>query len=534
MGNFRAEYVFSDSCVLQRNKPIAVFGYGDDGEKVKVTLGDDSADTFVSEGKWKVYLKAREAENDLTMTITHGDECIVFSDVAVGEVWLAGGQSNMEFELQNAVMGRQMLESDTPNVRFYYTPKIEWEEPERLKKFEESRWKHFSATEAANWSAVGYMFAKEISERLEITVGVIGCNWGGTSASCWIPEEDLWKGWGGTRSYIEDYLKLIEGKSLEEQKADYQDYEEYFAKWQPACDALYAENPSIEFSEVERLLGPNRYPGPINSFNPMRPCGLYNIMIKRVIEYSLAGVIYYQGESDDYKPDAYYNLFDTLVARWRKDNGDLKLPFIAVSLPMHKYRQDPDYKHWPVIRMNQRRVMKNNKNCGLCVATDCGQYDDIHPKDKRVVAHRLALQALQLVYGLISVDEANGPIAYSVEFNKGSAIVSFDHAGGGFMVNEGTDAESTDYIDNPNPLKLKLIPAKGMEKLIKGFEIAPFKAKVSEADYREAKVKILDDGRIELTADGIDNPGNVRYLWTNWGDVTLYGSNGIPVEPFKA
>lgn len=534
MGNFRAEYIFSDGCVLQRYKPIAVFGYGDEGEKVTVTLDGDSADTFVSKGKWKVCLKARKAGKNLTMTITHGAEEITFTDVAVGEVWLAGGQSNMEFELQNAVMGREMLETDSPDVRFYYTPKIEWEDDEKLKHFEMSRWKYFGPESAANWSAVGYMFAKRLFEELSVTVGVIGCNWGGTSASCWVPEEDLKNGWEDTRTYLTDYLKGIEGKSLEEQKKEYLEYLEYRAEWEPKCEALYKENPMMEFAEVESIIGPSRYPGPVNSYNPMRPAGLYEIMVKRVIEYSMAGVIFYQGESDDHKPDAYFNLFNMLIDRWRKDNGDLELPFLAVSLPMHRYRQDPDYKHWPRIRANQRKVVKNKPETGLCVAIDCGQFDDIHPKDKRVVAERLYKQAMSVFYGKLTEDEANGPIAYSVRFDTSAAVVKFDHAADGFLVNVPHDDKPKDYKDNPNPLNLELKEARGNERLIKGFEIAPMKRDISEEDFVPAEVKILPGGTIKIFSDKINNPGAVRYLWTNWGEVTLYGKNGIPVEPFRA
>lgn len=526
--------MFSDGCVLQRRKPIAVYGYGDDGEKVTVTLGDDSADTFISEGKWKVCLKPREAENNLTLTIVHGENIISFYDVAVGEVWLAGGQSNMEFELQNAVMGREMLNSDHPNVRYYYTPQIAWEDKETIAQFENSRWTYFGPESAANWSAVGYLFGKRISEELNVTVGIIGCNWGGTSASCWVPETDVAVGWEDTRSYISDYMALIEGKSLEEQKAQYEAYVKYRAEWEPKCEAMYAENPTIDFSEVERILGPSQYPGPMNEFNPLRPFGLYEIMLKKVIEYSLAGVIYYQGESDDHKPDAYFNLFKMLIDRWRRDNGDRNLPFLAVSLPMHRFRSDPNYKNWPVIRSNQRKAIKNNHHTGLCVATDCGQFDNIHPIDKRAVAARLALQAMWVVYNRIEAEEANGPIAYAVRYDRDAAYVSFLYAGDGFFVNDIKGTGDDAFSDYPDPLNLNLVSASGKEHLISGFEIAPMKPGVGDEDYVKAEVSIMDNGTIKIYSPQIQNPGYIRYLWTNWGKVTLYGKNGIPVEPFRA
>lgn len=506
MSKFRAGFIFSDRCVLQQGKPVCVFGYGEDGKTVTVTLGGDTESTYVKGDKWKVYLPARKAETNLSMQICCDDDTINFSDIAIGEVWLAGGQSNMEFELQNAVGGKEMLQNDNPDVRFYYTPKIEWEDEENMKKFENSAWTKFSSENARNWSAVGYIFGKHLSEVLGVTVGIIGCNWGGSSASCWIPEEDIMSGWESTKSYITDFEKGIEGISLEEQKKAYIDYMAFRDDWDPKCAKLYEENPNIEWDEVERILGPAQYPGPMNRFNPMRPCGLYHIMIKRVIEYTMAGVIYYQGESDDHKPDGYYDLFSRLIARWRLDNGDPNLPFIAVQLPMHRYKQDPDYRHWPIIRMFQRRVIKSTKNCGLAIAIDQGTFNDIHPKDKREVGKRLALQALWLSYGKISETEASAPRLDYIEYTENCAYVSLAHVGAGLEV-------------------------RGDE--ITGFEISPSIRNAGEEDFVPAKAKIMPDGRIKVYSDKFETPKQVRYLWYNWAQVSLFRKDGLPVEPFR-
>lgn len=506
MSIFRAGYIFSDSCVLQQNKPICVFGYGEDGKKVTVNLDGDEESTLVKGGKWKLYLPERKAATNLTMTISCEDSVIKFGDIAIGEVWLAGGQSNMEFELQNAVKGKDMLLNDNPNVRFYYTPKIEWEDEVNIKKFEDSAWTKFSPETAKNWSAVGYMFGKKLSQDLDVTVGIIGCNWGGSSASCWIPKEDILEGWESTKSYLTDFEKECGDKTLEEQKAEYIEYMAFRDDWDPKCAALYEKNPEIGWDEVEATLGPARYPGPINNFNPMRPCGLYHIMIEKVISYSMAGIIYYQGESDDHKPMGYYDLFSRLINRWREDNGDLNLPFIAVQLPMHRYKQDPDFRNWPIIRMLQRRVQKSTNNCGLAVAIDQGTFNDIHPKDKREVARRLALQALWLVYGKLSETEASAPRLDFVEYTEDAAYVSLAHVGEGLEV-------------------------RGDE--ITGFEIAPDKRYPEESDFVPAKAEILNDGRIKVYTDKFKTPGQVRYLWYNWAEVNLYGKNGLPVEPFR-
>ncbi|MDE7224958.1 MAG: sialate O-acetylesterase, partial [Acetatifactor sp.] len=186
----RAAAVFSNHMVLQRNKKICVFGEGVSGREISVTLGEDRALTRCREGKWTVYLPEREARENLSMEICDGEESIRFTDIAVGEVWLAGGQSNMELELKDADGGQELLQNGSfPRVRFYYTPKQAYKGEDFEKVERNTCWEHFDGKNAAKWSAVGFYFARELAEKLQVTVGVIGCNWGGTSASCWMSRE---------------------------------------------------------------------------------------------------------------------------------------------------------------------------------------------------------------------------------------------------------------------------------------------------------------------------------------------------------
>ena len=163
----RISPMFSDNMVLQRGKNISVFGSGDEGEKVTVTLGANTAHAFVRNGKWTAVLPAMEAADGLVMTVSAEGYSRTFTGVAIGEVWLAGGQSNMEYELQNCTTGKEHLENDTGvNVRFYYTQKINSLEPGYEEKITNNGWQTFSAESAKCWSAVGYIFAKRLSEKL--------------------------------------------------------------------------------------------------------------------------------------------------------------------------------------------------------------------------------------------------------------------------------------------------------------------------------------------------------------------------------
>ena len=186
--------VFSDNMVLQRGRNIRVFGSCTDSEKaITVTLyafeTSFPARAVIKNGTWEAVLPPIKECSSCTLEVSCGAVKKVFSNVAIGEVWLAGGQSNMEFELHNDKNGEKELEKcSEENVRYFYTPKcpIESELAEAEKN---TGWTTPSAKNSAAWSAVGYYFAKELSRRLGVTVGIIGCNWGGTSASAWMPRK---------------------------------------------------------------------------------------------------------------------------------------------------------------------------------------------------------------------------------------------------------------------------------------------------------------------------------------------------------
>lgn len=509
---FRVRNVFSNHMVLQRNKNIRVFGECERDTEVVVKLilsdGDEVvADAVVTENEWCAYLPAQKAQTGCKVIVEafkSGEmiENVTFEDVAIGEVWLAGGQSNMEFELKDCKGGKETLENDeNPNVRFYYTPKNPYKTKEFYEAEEASTWQTFSKDNAANWSAVGYYFAKKLSRDLGgITIGVIGCNWGGTSASTWISKEALLED-KDLASYVEEYEEACKGKTVEEQEKAYDDYVAFHADWEPKCSKLYEENPGITWEEVQNILGPCQYPGPMNVKNPYRPAGLWECMLKRIIPYTLGGVIYYQGESDDHKPQMYYKLLTRLIYEWRVAFRDLELPFIMTQLTMHQYGNDTDMKNWPIIREAQMNVHRTIKNTGIAVIIDKGEFNNIHPLDKKPVGERLELQALTYVYGLMDREEAYGPVYKSCVCHKDYIELSFDYAGNGFVIKDSDE--------------------------IIGFEIAGQNKEFVKADAKISSSKIL------VSSDKIKCPQYVRYLWTNYGEVNLFGKNGIPVAPFR-
>ena len=511
----RAAAVFSDNMVLQRDKKIRVFGTAESGSRIRVSLMGKTAEAVCREGKWIAYLPEFQAADGAVMEITDGQTTLRFTNIAIGEVWLAGGQSNMELELQNADGGQEILQNAESGqesmsddmaaalnrVRFYYTPKVAYECEALWEAEKNSRWELFGKEEAAKWSAVGFFFAVRLAKKLGVTVGIIGCNWGGTSASAWMSREALLEQ-EATKSYVEEYDNSEWVKKPEaEQIKDYEEYVTYHTDWERRAGEIYAKNPRESFDRVQELVGPCRYPGPMNCANFTRPAGLYEVMLKKLAPYSLRGFLYYQGESDDHKPESYYTLLTRMMRKWREDFLDSGLFFLLVQLPMHQYEGTEDNKSWCMIREAQLRAFESVKNTGLAVIIDCGQFHEIHPRNKKPVGERLALQALYQVYGNIEAAEAFGPLYKDFLYRGGGMEIFFHYAEKGFLVK----GEPT------------------------GFEIAG-----EDGVFYPARASFPETGdSVFLKAAQVESPLMARYLWTNYGEVKIFGKNGLPMAPFR-
>lgn len=501
MGLLGCSHLFTDNMVLQRKKNIKVWGMAREGAKVTVTLNGVSASSITSNHEWMVVLPPMEAGGPYEMEILedNGDR-LTFSNVMIGEVWLAGGQSNMEFELKDSLNGKEVLDQiKKTNIRYFNVKKNPYIDEFFYHVERNNTWMEATTEQAASWSAVGYYFAKQIAQATGVTVGIIGCNWGGTSASNWVSKEML-ESDADTRIYSEDYDKAVTGKSLEEYQQEIKEYKMWQQVWQPKMDAYYAANPGAGWEEALSFAGECKWPGPIGPKSEYRPYGLYHTMLHRVIPFTLAGFIYYQGESDDHRPQMYYKLLRNLITQWRNDWEDDKLPFLCVQLPMHMNKGSVDTKNWCLIREAQMRVHQTVANTGIAVAIDCGEFNNIHPIDKRPVGERLALQALYHVYGLVNKEEAYGPLYESMEYLDEGILLKFENAKEGFEVRD---------------------------ERIEGFSIAG-----EDKEFVVAKA-LVRGNQIYVSSPDVLNPKYVRYLWTNYSDVSIFGKNGLPLAPFR-
>ena len=552
MAKIQVAAVFSDNMVLQRNKIINIFGWIDWKEKkeeifVKAELFNKNGDLLGENTriytnpvtKWVISLPSQKAleECSLKIWLNQSTEAIVFSNIAIGEVWLAGGQSNMEFELGNCTEGPQELadtsgENGAKNVRFYYTNKIAWMDEHFYQAEKNTAWQTWDSPNKKAWSAVGFFFAKKLAADLGCTVGVIGCNWGGTSASAWMRREYLEKD-EDLRTYLTEQEEATAEKSIDQQCREYEEYEVIQAEWQKKCDALYAANPEITWAKVEETLGKSPWPGPRSCKNPYRPCGLYDCMINRVLPYTLKGVLWYQGESDDHKPYSYAKLFSKLIDNWRTDWKDPELPFVFVQLPNHRNEYDKDFKHWCLIRAAQEKVHHMVKNAFMTCALDLGQFNDIHPKAKKVVAERMEENALANVYNLKKAQDVLSPMLkdYAIKGadpsdtnSFGKIILTFENAGTGFVARE--DKINLEYYK-----RMEQHQGNSVSPAFTGFEIAGSDGIFYPAAYKLGQSE-KDFNTITLSSPLVKNPISARYAWYNYGPVNIFGKNGLPLAPF--
>ncbi|MBR3772463.1 MAG: sialate O-acetylesterase [Clostridium sp.] len=491
--------IFTDNMVLQRNRNVRVWGEGRENTEITVTINSHKLKTRVVEYKWSVELPRMEAGGPYELRITDGKSEITYKNVMVGEVWLAGGQSNMEVSLENCMNGKQEVRNaNCELVRFYNTAKISTLEEESLKEESQSEWRIVSPDTAAHMSAVAYFFAREVSKKLGITIGIIDCYWGGTSISCWMSKEYLEQELCA-HVYMREWEEKASQLDLEEYERAVIKFNEEYHQWLEKELILKEENPDITWEETVAKIGNCPWEQPIGYKSPYRPARLYDTMVSRVSPYTVKGFLWYQGESDQEKAEIYDKMLYRLINQWRTDWMDETLPFYIVQLPMWIEKGAQDNKSWAVLREKQRKVAYTLRNTYLTVLIDCGEYDNLHPLDKQTVGHRLALKVLKKTYEYKDLI-VDGPRYLQRDLKDGKIILYFAHVYGGFRV-----------IGNDD---------------IRFFEIAGDDKVFVPADA------VIVDNTIEVSNKTIKNPKYARYGWTNYGIVNLFNAEGFPLMPF--
>jgi sialate O-acetylesterase len=497
--------IFSDGCVIQRERPVALWGEAAPGARVSVEFAGQCLETTAFTGHWRVNLPPVPAGGPYRIRISSIAETIDIQNVLAGEVWLAGGQSNMEWPLKNTIGGRQTVEQATNDkIRLYNVLKVlypgeaeEWPEKFPLA----AAWRPANCENAGNFSAVGYYFALELHKILGVPIGIIDCTLGGSSASAWISRDRLASD-SDLRSYLDEYDAALAGETLAEYVERNQQARRLAARLLPVLTRFDPEKeaPAFDYHRlpprllalVEALIRP----GPRALFGS--PAGLYENMFKTVVPYSVRGVIYYQGEADDYKARLYGKLLETLIANWRFDLEDLELPFLFVQLAAYGREGHPDGQTYALLREQQSKVAATVPHTGMAVALDTGSAVDIHPRRKQPIGHRLALLARALVYG--EAIECSGPCYQSMRIEENRLVVSFRHAESG-------------------------LTCSGDELL--GFQICGENRKYYPA------LAVIRGGEVELTSAEVPWPAAASYGWANYMEVNLTNGDDLPALPFR-
>ncbi len=464
--------VFADHMVLQQGKDLSVYGTAAPDEKVEVTFQDKTASASADkDGNWKVPIGQFKAGGPFELTVK-GTNTVTLKDVLVGEVWVCSGQSNMEFALASANNApREIAAADYPQIRLLFVDRAASVSPQ--KDFT-GRWEVCTPKSAPPFSAVGYFFGRDLHKALKVPVGLIHTNWGGTAAEAWTSPDGL------KDPALVHYRQQWE--DLSKRAPDM--LENYFK----AVDAYKAR---LQKSLAEGKGVPTGIPQPPGElYNPW-PCELYNGMIAPLIDFPVAGTIWYQGESNADRWKEYRTLLPAMIEDWRTHWRDPKMPFLIVSLAnFMSPNAQPEDTAWARLREAQAMTAANVAKAGLALAIDIGDANNIHPTNKQDVGRRLALNALAIEYG--KDVEYSGPVYKSMTVDGDKAVLEFTHVGGGLV------AKATDVKDAPLA-----------DSELKRFEVAG-----EDKKFHWAAAKI-DGDKVVVSCPDVPHPVAVRYAWAN-------------------
>ncbi len=609
---------FADGMIIQRDELVAVWGVADPGEKVEIVFLGRSWKTRASDtGRWELELPAQPSGQGLTMTI--GKHTI--RGIAFGDVWLASGQSNMEFTVSRTRSRYpEELELATyPDIRqFLIARDYDFKGPRR--EFSAASWQRASRQSVGNFSAVAWFFAKQLSATQRVPIGIINSSVGSTPVESWMRLQSLGDFPAITNvaeSFADDAVvdKWLENESskvaewtLEARSKDagLSSYPTWSSSslddehWKPFAVPGRVDKKATGFSSgvvwlrrelfltdaqatanrAKLQMGflidsdetfvnghrvgstPTRYirrnydvpagvlrPGrnvitvrlQVNRGNgraidgkiyrltvgqdvfdlegqwklkvgsrmpPLgrpdlierKPTGLYNAMIAPAHKIKIKGFIWYQGESNTARPDEYAALFSSMITDWREQWGQGDLPFLFVQLAnFMKPSPQPVEASWADLRQAQAEVEAMLPNTAMALAIDVGEWNDIHPLDKKTVGQRLALGARALTYGEKDL-VFQSPKATAVARDGNRLVVSFERIGEGLVV--------------------------------RGDMLRGFAAAGSDGKYVWAKAR-LEENKVVVWSDELDEPVQVRYAWAqNPDDANLYNTDGLPVVPF--
>lgn len=481
----RADALFSDHMVLQRDAKAPVWGTATPGITVTVTLGDQREEAVTdTAGRWIATLPPLPAGGPFELRVAAGKAALTFRDVLVGEVWIASGQSNMAFQLRRSAGGEEAIaRADLPRLRLFTVPR---DVAERPRTIHGGRWEVSSPASAPGFSAVAFHFGRELMEHLGVPVGIIHSSWSGSPIEAWMSAEAL------ASDPSSAAITRMWAEKIAAKRAEIDAYEPQWRAWRERADrALAAGEPYEQPPE-----------GPEGPRHPWYPSNLYNAMLRPLAPYGIRGFIWYQGEGNRSRATQYRTLFPALIREWRglfgggKSGGEP--PFLYVQIAGYG-KDPPEPAESPSAELREAQLMALDlPRTAMVVTTDISDPEDVHPTNKRDVGHRLALAARAVAYGEDVVH--SGPIYDSMQVEGDAIRLRFKHVGGGLRARGGA---------------------------LQGFAIAG-----EDGRFQWAEARIEGD-TVRVRRKGLRRPVAVRYGWRESPACNLFNAEGLPASPFR-
>ena len=473
-GGLKLPQVWGDGMVIQRYRPVTVNGTADAGTTVTVTLGANKATAVTdNRGRWSVTLPPMKEATGLEMTVTDGHRRLAFSDVAVGEVWLASGQSNMEFATAHTkTFAADSAMMDDPMLRLFdmfpraYTTPAQWpdsvkERIDSLDYYLPAHWAKSDVGSARRMSAVAWHFGRVLRDSLKVPVGIICNAIGGSGTEAWVDIE-------------------VMSREMPEVLVNWR-RNDYIQKW---VQQRAGENTGTDEASLAHR-------------HPYEPTYLFATGIRPLAGFPIAGAIWYQGESNANNIEVHERLFPLVVKSFRRAFNQPEMPFLFAQL------SSLNRPSWPKFRDSQRRLAQTVPGTAMVVTSDKGDSLDVHPTDKRPVGERFARQALHRVYSMTGI-VPEGPSPVKAELSAPGEVTLTFANGHGMHSSDGA------------PLRT--------------FELARY-----DGRYSPATAEIVSDNIIKITSTNMSEsqPRYVRYGWQPFTRANLVNADNLPATTFK-
>ncbi|TDO71020.1 sialate O-acetylesterase [Flavobacterium chryseum] len=469
----------SDNMVLQQNAKVNLWGWASPNEKISIQLEWSNTPieiTANADGNWKTTVDTPNgSDKKYTIALTATNK-IILNNILIGEVWLCSGQSNMFFpvgrEEKTWKTGVKNYEEEVknasyPNIRFFTVALNAAQQP--LEDVTGS-WKVCTPENIKTFSAVAYFFGRDLYQKLDVPIGLISTSWGGTKAEAWtaqnILEEDV------------AFLPILQ-EDAKNEKVYQEKLEAYYLSLTNERIASAENAPKGQLKKPKKEANKTSYV-------------LYNAMLHPIVNYTIKGAIWYQGESNSGKAYLYRTLFPAMVKSWREEWKQGDFPFYYVQITPHKGQN-------AAIREAQLMSLKTIPNSGMVVTTDVGDAQNIHPIDKQTVGHRLALIARAKTYGENKL-VYSGPIYNQMKIKKQKVQLFFDYSESGLQQNG---------------------------EVLKEFEIAG-----SDQVFYPADAKI-DGKTVVVSSSQVKDPVAVRFAWKAVPEPNLFNKENLPASPFR-